>query len=186
VDDDDIRVALRRGDTNVAFRLVVRAHGPAVYAACCRILKDRDAAEDVMQQAMMAAFKSRSQLLEVDQIRGWLIRTASRKCIDVLRSSKRTDRLHRERLNADIADTMDGGDVLELLGTTQEHRALEACLAALAPEVAAAVLMRYREKMSWEQIAEAVAMPLDTIRMRVQRGAINSLRKCLESKGFAP
>lgn len=138
-----------------------------------------------MQQAMIAAFKSRSQLLEVDQIRGWLIRTAVRKCIDALRSTKRRDRLHRDRLDADNADTVDGGDVLELLGTTEEHRALEECLAALAPDVAAAVLMRYRETMSWEQIAEAMAMPLDTIRMRVQRGALKSLRECLESKGVA-
>lgn len=139
-----------------------------------------------MQQAMIAAFKSRGQLLEVDQIRGWLIRTAVRKCIDALRSSKRTDRLHRDRLHADHADTVDGGDVLELLGTTQEHRALEACLAGLAPDVAAAVLLRYRDGMSWEQIAEAVAMPLDTIRMRVQRGALKNLRECLESKGITP
>jgi RNA polymerase sigma-70 factor (ECF subfamily) len=186
VDDDDIRAALRRGDTNVAFRLVLQAHGPAVYATCCRILKRRDAAEDVMQEAMMAVFKSRSQLLDVDQIRGWLIRTAIRKCIDALRSSKRTDRLHRDRLAADTADTVDGGDVLELLGTTQENRALEECLAALDPDVAAAVQMRFREGMSWEQIAEAVAMPLDTIRMRVQRGALKSLRECLASKGITP
>jgi RNA polymerase sigma-70 factor (ECF subfamily) len=179
--DDDIRAALRRGDTNVAFRLVLQTHGPAVYATCCRILKSRSAAEDVMQLTMMAAFKNYRQLLDVDQIRGWLIRTASRKCIDALRSSKRADRLHRDGVGA---DAVDGGDVLDQLGTTAERRALEECLAALATDVAAAVLMRYREGMSWEQIAEAVAVPLDTIRMRVKRGALKSLRECLESKGI--
>ena len=127
--DDDIRAALRRGDTNVAFRLVSQAHGPAVYATCCRILKSRSAAEDVMQLTMMAAFKNHRQLLDVDQIRGWLIRTASRKCFDALRSSKRDDRLQRDLGTADIVERQ---DVLEQLGTTAERRALEECLAALA------------------------------------------------------
>jgi RNA polymerase sigma-70 factor (ECF subfamily) len=183
VDDDDIRAALRRGDTDVAFRIVVRAHGPAVFAICRRYLKNPSAAEDVMQQAMIAAFKSRDALLEVEQIRGWLIRTAVHKCIDALRSGKRADRLHRDVGGAG-ADAGEGGDVVEQLGTTEDRRALEDCLAALDPDVAAAVLMRYREGMSWDKIAEAVEMPLDTIRMRVQRGALKSLRECLASKGI--
>jgi RNA polymerase sigma-70 factor (ECF subfamily) len=69
---------------------------------------------------------------------------------------------------------------------TQDRRALEDCLAALPPEIAAAVLMRYRDGMSWAQIAEAVETPMDTIRMRVQRGALKSLRECLEAHEVTP
>lgn len=130
-----------------------------------------------MQQAMMAAFRSRDQLLEVDQIRGWLIRIAIRKSLDALRSSKRLDRLRRDLADRDVAD---------LLDATTEERALEECLATLDPEIAAAVLMRYRDGMSWAQIAEAVDMPQDTIRMRVQRGALKSLRECLAAKEGTP
>lgn len=158
------------------------AHGAVVYARCCRILKSRSAAEDVMQQTMIAVFKNRSQLLEVDQIRGWLIRIAVRKSLDALRSSKRVDRLQRDFV---ASDAPGGEDLLEQLGTTQDRRALEDCLAALEPDIAAAVLMRYRDGMSWAQIATAVALPLDTVRMRVQRGALNSLRDCLAAKGAA-
>jgi len=179
VGDDDIRAALRRGDTNVAFRLLVELHGPAVYSRCCRILRGRGAAEDVMQQAMIAAFQSRHQLLEVHQIRGWLMQVAIRKSLDVLRSSKRTDRLHQDLLRTDAGT---GDDVIAQLGTTQERRTLEECLAELPPALAAAVLMRYRDGMSWDQIAAVVGVPADTIRMRVQRGALNSLRECLASK----
>jgi RNA polymerase sigma-70 factor (ECF subfamily) len=181
--DDDIRAALGRGDINVAFRLVVQAHGKAVYTACYRILKNRSAAEDAMQQAMIAAFESHRQLPEVRQIRGWLIQIANRKCFDALRSSKRADRLQRDGAGP---EAMDGGDVIEQLDATAEHRALEGCLAALPPDVAAAVLMRHHEGMSWKQIAEAVAMAPDAIRMQVTRRAMKSLRECLESKGITP
>lgn len=136
-----------------------------------------------MQQAMLAAFQNRSQLLEVEQIRGWLIRIATHKCLDALRSSKRRDRLHGGLHDVDAGESE---DLLRQLGNTQSRRALEECLAALDPELAAAVLMRYRDDMSWEEIAEAVGVPTDTIRMRVQRGGIQSLRKCLESKEVKP
>jgi RNA polymerase sigma-70 factor, ECF subfamily len=181
VGDDDIRAALRRGDTDTAFLLLERHHGPAIYSRCCRILKNPTAAEDVMQQALMAAFKHRSQLLEVTQIRGWLISIATRKCLDALRSSKRADRLHDSLRDAD-ADAGNSEDLLKKLGTTEDGRAIEECLRALEPELAAAVLMRHHDDMSWEQISEAIGVPVDTIRMRVRR-ALPSLCKCLESKG---
>lgn len=136
-----------------------------------------------MQQAMVAAFKNRRQLLEVEQIRGWLIRIATRKSLDELRSSKRLDRLRHDLAGGEDREF---ADLLEQLGTTEARRALEECLATLDPEVATAVLMRHRDGMSWAEIAETVDMPLDTIRMRVQRGALKSLRDCLGAKEVAP
>jgi RNA polymerase sigma-70 factor, ECF subfamily len=136
-----------------------------------------------MQQVMMAAFKSRKQLLEVEHLRGWLIRAATRKCLDALRSSKRVDSRQQEDVaDADIAD---GRDLFDVLASTEERRALEECLAGLEPEIAAAVLMRHREEMSWEEISDAVGLAADTVRMRVRRGALKSLRDCLESKGIS-
>jgi RNA polymerase sigma-70 factor (ECF subfamily) len=146
------------------------------------MLKNRAAAEDAVQQAMMAAFTHRRRLLEVDQIRGWLIQTATRKCLDALRSAKRSDRLQRD-LDGDDPDEV---SLLDQLGTTQDRKALEECLAALAPDIAAAVQMRYRDGMPWAQIADAVGMPMDTIRMRVQRGALKSLKDCLAAKEVTP
>jgi RNA polymerase sigma-70 factor (ECF subfamily) len=182
VGDDEIRDALRRGDAEVAFRLVWRAHGAAIYTRCCRILRDRSSAQDAMQQTMIVALHNQRQLLEVDEIRGWLIRVAVRKCLDALRSSKRSDRLQRDGQDSRPAEP----GVVEQLGMTQDRRALEDCLAALPSEIAAAVLMRYRDGMSWAQIADTVEMALDTIRMRVQRGALKSLRECLEAHEVTP
>ena len=136
-----------------------------------------------MQQAMISAFKNRSQLMEVDSIRGWLIRIATHKCLDELRSSKRMGQLQHDLRNSDPTD---GEDLLVQLGTTQDRRALDECLSGLDPVLRTVVLMRYRDAMSWEQIAKAVKLPLDTIRMRVQRGALSSLRECLASKEVAP
>ena len=135
-----------------------------------------------MQQAMISAFRHRDQLLEVEQIRGWLIQIATRKCLDAMRSAKRGDRLQRDLIDADAPDEV---SLLDQLGTTEDRRALEECLARLEPAVAAAFQMKYRDGMKWAQIAEAVGIPPDTIRMRVQR-AFKALRDCLAAKEVTP
>lgn len=136
-----------------------------------------------MQQTMIAAFRSRGRLLEIEQLRGWLIQIATRKSLDALRSSKRAERLYRDLPHADAPN---GDDLLAQLGSTQDRRALEQCLGSLDPELLSAVLMRYLDGMPWDRIAEVTGLPLDTIRMRVQRGALKSLRDCLASKEGQP
>ncbi|HET7504781.1 MAG TPA: sigma factor, partial [Kofleriaceae bacterium] len=82
MEDDEIRAALRRGDEGAAFGLLLQAHGKTIFARCHRILHDETAAEDVMQQVLIAAFKHRKKLIQVESIRGWLICGAVRRCID--------------------------------------------------------------------------------------------------------
>ena len=99
--DDDIRAALRRGRVEDAFRLFVRAHGAAAFTASCRIVRDAQTAEDVMQESLISAFRSREQMLEVASLRGWLIKIATRKSLDALRANRRDGRLHEALLHAD-------------------------------------------------------------------------------------
>jgi RNA polymerase sigma-70 factor (ECF subfamily) len=136
-----------------------------------------------MQQTLMDAFKSRDRLLEVDQVRGWLLQIARSRCVDALRSGKRADRLQQAASDASASETPDPSDKL---AATDQRRALQACLDALEPEIADAVMMRYREGMSWQRIAEIMGTLLDTVRIRVSRGALKRLRACLEAKGIEP
>lgn len=183
MEDDEIRAALRRGDAALAFRLLQDAHGEAIFTRCSRILKDRSAAEDVMQLVMMAAYDNRRELRKVDNLRGWLIQVASRRCVDLLRSADRRRRHERHAATGDPAETE---SLLELLGTTERLGELVECLAALDPDLALAVNLRHLDGMSWVQVAEVMGTSVDKIRMRVQRGAMRSLRDCLASKEIVP
>ncbi len=182
--DDEIRAALRRGRIDDAFRLFVRAHGGAAFSASCRIVRDAQTAEDVMQESLISAFRNREQMLGVASLRGWLIKIATRKSLDALRATRRTGRLHEALLHAD--DPVNGHDLAALLARDEGRRALEHCLGTLEPETCAALLLRYREGVAWDEISEAVGIPVDTIRMRVQRGALRSLRACLEAQEQDP
>jgi RNA polymerase sigma-70 factor, ECF subfamily len=184
VEDEEIRAALRRGDVDGAFRRFARAHGRAAYGPCYRIVGTRASAEDVMQEALIAAFENRTKMMEVNSLRAWLITIAIRKAYDALRSARRSDRV-RDAVSATDLDR-DDRDVVDWLAASADQRALQDCLNRLEPDVHAAILLRYREERSWEEIAHLLGVPLDTIRMRVQRGGLKSLKLCLESKNVKP
>lgn len=178
--DDDIRAALGRGDLERAFALVRQHHGPQVYTRCFHILGDHAQADDALQEALVVGFRKRAQLAKVDSIRAWMMRVAINKALDALRRNRR-QRVKLER-QAQLDAAGEGAGVLaDGLGAFDRAR-LDECLAALDPVTRAAVLLRYEDELPWEDIAETVGLPVDTIRMRVQRGALRSLRGCLAGK----
>lgn len=132
-----------------------------------------------MQATLMAAFENRTDLLKVDHLRGWLGRVAYRKCIDALRTSNRMGRLQRDLPEAGEQELL---DLVDLFGANEEKRAIEECLAGLEPTLALALVMRFRDDLSWERIAATLEVAADAIRMRVRRVGLPSLRTCLEAK----
>jgi hypothetical protein len=66
-----------------------------------------------------------------------------------------------------------------------EVTALLDCLDALEPATRTALLLHHWEDRSWHEIAEAVKLPIDTIRMRATR-VLRDLLACLAGKGVAP
>ena len=182
--DDAIRAALERGDTDAAFRLLAETHGPAVYAMCCRIVRHPRTAEDVMQEVLLSAYRHRRQMRDVVALRAWLMKIATRKSLDALRASRRSEKL--EHALTSVGDPPPPIDFMAVLTRRESARALERGLASLDPETCAALLLRYREGVSWEGIAETLGVPLDTIRMRVQRGGLKKLREWLDADEAEP
>lgn len=152
-----------------------------MYTRCLHILGDHAQAEDVLQETLVTAFRKRGELATVDSIRAWLMRVAINKSLDALRH----DRRQRVKLERQVMLGKDAPEALpadELLGSFDRAR-LDQCLSALDPVTRAAFLLRYEDDQSWDEIASTVKLPHDTIRMRVQRGALRALRTCLQAEG---
>lgn len=180
--DDDLRAALERGDDESAFTLLRDRHGRAMFTRCFHLLGDRALAEDALQETLIMAFRRRAELRSVVNLRGWLMCVATNKALDLLRRAK------RDRAKLDRQRQAEAGDETSTPpapgeGLARYDRAsLDECLAALDPVTRAAFLLRHEDELPWEQIATRLGVPVDTIRMRVQRGAMQSLRTCLEAK----
>ena len=158
--------------------LYIRA-APILLAVLMRILKRRDAAEDVLQDVFVKVWQQAAQF---DQIRGrplaWLISIARYRAIDLHRATRPTVVLTEIEASREpefqVADPTEASDFLGA------GAALLRCLEEIAAPQRRCLLLAYEQGLSQPEIARAVGEPLGTVKSWVRRSLL-SLRRCIES-----
>jgi RNA polymerase sigma-70 factor, ECF subfamily len=153
-----LAIAARDGD-RVALAAFVRASQAEVWRLCAH-LTDRDAADDVTQDAYMRALGSLPSFRGDSSARTWLLSIAHRACADHIRKAQRRRRLlnalHDRRPSA-VAPSLDGVVELELL------------LSSLEPDRRSAFVLTQLLGLEYQDAADVVGVPVGTIRSRVAR-----------------
>ena len=152
---------------------LLRELAPQVLGAVARRFRDFSAAEDAVQEAMIAAFTQWPEGGIPDHPRGWLIQVASRRLTDQVRSE--IARRERETAVARETDTvvpaveiesdMDRDDTLILL--------FMCCHAALTSSSAIALTLRAVGGLTTVEIANAFLVPEATMAQRISRAKQN-------------
>ena len=132
------------------------------------LARDRDLADDVVQDAMLRAFRA------FDHVRGedakpWLMQIVRNCCRSAIAQKKR--RLHvplpGENDGPELATDTPDPETSAL--TASEGRKLEAAIAALPEEFRETLILREMEELSYREIAEAVGVPIGTVMSRLAR-----------------
>ena len=157
--------------------MLVDASSSKLFGVLLAMLRDRDQARDALQ-VTFARVWLRSQTFDPDRgpAEVWMIGIARNHAIDLIRARKRraevmTDDLPeiRDRAPTPERSAVIGGEVRKLL----------ACLEKLDPKRAQAIRMAYLEGASYEELAERMSTPLNTIRTWLRRG-LTALRECVD------
>lgn len=173
IEDMIARIAL--GDRN-AFSALHDATSAKLFGTCLRILKDRAIAEDVLQVIYMKVWRHADRYASNGTSpMTWLITIARNSAID---------RLRRIRATAEIGAEPD--ENLPASGPTPEQAAIarsEAgkiteCLDELEPDRAGAVRGAHLDGLSYADLAQRHAVPLNTMRTWLRR-SLQSLRECM-------
>ena len=160
-------------DTHQAIDAVWRIESPRLIAGLTRIVRDVGLAEDLAQDALVAALEQWPESGVPDKPGAWLMATAKHRAIDRLRRNERLERKHEELgrelaqqemtmshrntpTNADVGD-----DLLRLMFIS--------CHPILAPEARVALTLRLLASLTTEEIARAFLVPVSTIAQRVVR-----------------
>ncbi len=160
-----------------AFTELVRRHVDFVYSAAQRMVCDSHLAEDVTQGVFVALAKNAAQLTERPVLSGWLHRTAQ----NIAAQTVRTDVRRRAR-------EQEAAAMNELLATEPdalwEHIAphLDAALGDLSEPDRDALLLRYFERKSAREIAQALGVSDEAAQKRVSR-AVERLREFFAKRG---
>ena len=142
-------------------------------------MRDPALAEDVAQEAFLKAFRNLATFDASRRFSSWMFRIAHNAALDALRRSKADPVKAAEVVDPPMLAAADPIQI-EALG-----EALDAALDALRPEWRTAIVLRYQEGCSYEEIAEALGIPENTAKTFVHR-ARKRMADVLTAAGWRP
>ncbi len=173
--------SLSAGDLRSALTQLMECYGDEIYRHCRQVMGNDALAADVHQTVFVQAFRDLARFSGRSSFRTWLFAIARNRCLDAIKTNKR--RRRRFLQGVDASDRPDPGpSAPSRLESHSESQAMDTALNGLKPEVRIAVLLRYREEMSYEEMAEVCGEKAATLQARVQR-ALPKLKAALQDTG---
>lgn len=180
--EDQCRERLRAGDTERVLTTLMNAYGRDLHRYCWGMLRHKEMAEDTLQTVFVQAHEALVTQQTPTGFRSWLFAIARHRCLDELRRRRRWDRLVDDRkTDVEIAGSAAESGEPELDSRTLNAQ-LQQCLGALSDQSRELVLLRFRQDLSYDEIAAAAGSNVGALRVRVCR-VLTALRRCLEKKG---
>jgi len=181
-DDRDVHEALSRRDFRRALALLMDRYGDAIYRFVYEMTHDEGLADDVRQQVFVEAFRDLERFEGRSSVRTWLFGIARHRALDATKSRRRWWQRFK---NEAPADGEDGVAVADGPDRATEHGELALvlahCLEKLQPAAREAVVLRYQQELSYDEVAAVTGDRVGTLQQRVAR-ALPVLRKCVEAR----
>jgi RNA polymerase sigma-70 factor (ECF subfamily) len=177
--DVDVIELVERGELHAALGRLMKRHGEAIYRYCREALRDPALADDVLQQVFLGAFRDLPRFAGRATVRTWLFSIARYRVLDAVRRRLRAEARIAQATAADPpaappspADSLDD---------TRLRAALVASLGELGEPVRTAVLLRYQQGFSFDEMAAICRERPATLRARVAR-ALPVMRASIEAR----
>ena len=168
LDDATLVARARDGDVRAFERLVRRFQG-RIYSLALRMMGNTAEAEDVAQDVFITAWRRLPEIREDAAFVGWLYRTATNRCLYLLRKRKPVTEL-------DVDQHSSNDDPAGSAQVSEQLRALHRALATLTPEQRACWLLREAHGRSYDEIAALVGATPAGVRGRIARARIELAR----------
>ncbi|GAB2783683.1 sigma-70 family RNA polymerase sigma factor [Rhabdobacter roseus] len=178
VSDSELISLYIHGDEK-AFEKLVQRHKSRIYTTIYLIVKDQYVAEDLMQDTFIKAVDTikSGKYNEEGKFLPWIIRIAHNLAIDYFRRDKRYPNVVFED-GSSVFNTLDfSEDSVESIQIRQEtHEQLREMIQRLPDVQRQVLIMRHYEDMSFQEIADATGVSINTALGRMRYALIN-LRK---------
>lgn len=143
----------REGD-EVALGNLIARHRNRLIRTATNLLRDRHEAEDVSQESFLKGFREIGRLRDDRAFSGYLYRICVRLCMDRLRLKR------AEPAEFDSVQEHEGGHI-------ENRVVIEKCLDQLPADLRTTLVLREIEQLSYEEVAEAMRVPIGTVRSRL-------------------
>jgi RNA polymerase sigma-70 factor, ECF subfamily len=175
--DADV-VRLAQEGRELAFRELVRRYERPVFSLVYRMVRDRELAEDLAQDAFIKVLNHIDRYSPEFKFSSWVFKIANNVAIDHLRRRK-LDTIsmdgspHATSASAVEASAFDVAadqeNALDEMEARELGDAIEAAIGHLRPEYRSCIMLRHVEGRSYEEIASTLDLPLGTVKTYIHR-----------------
>ncbi len=172
-----------QGDRNAYGQLVER-YQHQLYDLVFKMVNNQEDARDVSQEIFIKVFRSLDKFRYESKFSTWLYRVATNHCLDFLRKKKREKEKYLTRESPLESGT--SGELRSGAWSEPEHSLLQKenllrlqqALGELPESYRLPLLMQHYRRMSYQEIAQIMDIPVKTVATRIYR-AKNMLKECL-------
>ncbi|MFI0939327.1 sigma-70 family RNA polymerase sigma factor [Streptomyces sp. NPDC021020] len=160
-----------------AFATVYDAVAGSVLGVARAVLRDHAQSEEVAQEVMVEVWRTAPRYRpERGSAINWILTLAHQRAVDRIRSVEAA--AARDTKVALLEQQPAYDEVTEQVETRLEHEQVRRCLRTLTAVQKQSVTLAYYRGLTYREVAEALALPLGTVKTRLRDGLIR-LRDCL-------
>jgi RNA polymerase sigma-70 factor, ECF subfamily len=175
--DEELLAAMARGDERALAELYDRL-GRVSYALAVRVLRDPALAQDAVQDAFLAAWRTAAAFdVRRGRAQTWVLTLVHRRAVDVVR---REERRRTEQL--EDLPVPSGASTEEEASVREQRRAVQTALAQLSPDQREVLELSYYGGLTQAELADRLGVPLGTVKSRAFAG-LARLRDLLGETG---
>jgi len=173
------------GDVS-AFEELITEYKKIAYNIALRILKNKEDAEDISQEALIKVFRSINQFNMMSSFKTWLYRIVVNTCLDFKRTQKAlvisVDQPIQSGHNEFFVDIQDDRpSPEEIAQSKQTQKVIVDTIDKLEEDFRNVIILRDINGFSYEEISEILSCNIGTVKSRISRGR-QRLKEMLETK----
>ncbi|MBI3538136.1 MAG: RNA polymerase sigma factor [Chloroflexi bacterium] len=173
--DEALLQQFKAGDAR-AFRALVERYAPALYRAAVRLVLDPMEAENVVQESFLRVVTSLDRIQLKKPFKPYVYRIAINLCYDYGRKKKPIPFAELDRAAKSSSEEPQSEMILDEAPAVWEYLEKEAlahqvnsAMQKLSASYRAVIVLRYFEEFSYEEIAQSLDIPLNTVRTHLRR-----------------
>lgn len=180
--EENSLIAEALGGSQKAYATLVARHRPAIFHIINRMVRNDEAANDLVQETFMKAFSSLATFRSEFRFSTWLYKIAANSSIDYLRK-RRIQALSLDR----PLETEDGSMEIEIadysyhpereLERKQQRLSIDEAISSLPKKYRDVIIYRHKDDKTYEEIADLLEIPVGTVKARIFRARVMLKKK---------
>jgi RNA polymerase sigma-70 factor (ECF subfamily) len=167
--DEDFVVHVARGDEQ-AFEALYDRHGKVAWSLAFRLLGEREAAEDLVQEAFLAVWNGAEGYSQAKgSVRTWILSILHHRAVDRLRQTS-ASRRRQEALEQVAMIAPEAPDAAEVALARVEATEIRTALADVPGDQLEVLRLAYYGGYTHHEIAGMLSLPLGTVKSRMRLG----------------